>query len=105
MRNLQHHWGFAWLLLLEAIGLEEMVVVESVAFVFIQMFFGSENEYLAVGLVMWRLPEGEEAGLGLPFSLDLLLRFGDLRPLELHVDQDLRQIVLDVIQTINFTDV
>ena len=96
MRNLQHYRGFARFLL-EAVSLEEVVVIKSVAFVFNQVFFSCENEYLAVRLVVWRLPESEEAWFCLACSLDLLVLIGDLLPLELHVNQDLGQIVLDVI--------
>jgi len=86
MRNLQHYWGFTRFFLLETVSLEEMVVIKTVAFVFIKVFFSSENEYLTVRLVMWRLPESEEAWFRLTCSLDLLLWLGDLWPLELHVN-------------------
>ena len=61
MRNLQHYGRFSRTLFLEAVGLEKMTVIKTVALILIEILFSRKDQHLTMRLVVRRLPEGEEA--------------------------------------------
>ena len=75
MRKLNYDRRLLALLVVELVGLEEIVVVEAVAVVLIQILFGCEYQDFLVRSILLRLPECQKVLVFGSFRLNLLLFF------------------------------
>ena len=72
MWKLYNDWRLLALLVVELVGLEKIVVVKTVAVVFIQILFGRKNQYFLVWSILLRLPECQKVLVIGSFRLYLL---------------------------------